>query len=176
MTYTKVTDLNTLATSASEDLLYIVDISDTTDSPEGTSKKISVEKLVEEPLATHTALTNPHSTTYASLSDITGGITTTASSSTPTPTGSKKRNELYITALATAAELQEPSGSPANGNTLIIRIKDNGTAQALTYNAIYTAIGVTLPTTTVLSKVLYLGFIYNSTSVKWECVAVVQEA
>lgn len=97
------------------------------------------------------------------------------SSATPTPTGSYDTNELYITALAASAELQEPSGTPANGNKLIVRIKDNGTARALTYNAIYSGIVDTLPSTTTISKVLYMGFIYNSTATKWEMVALAEE-
>lgn len=100
---------------------------------------------------------------------------TTASSATPSPTGSAKNNELYVTALAAAAELQAPSGTPANGNKLLVRIKDNGTARALTYNAIYSGIVASLPSTTVLSKVLYMQFIYNSTSSKWEMVGIAEE-
>jgi hypothetical protein len=41
----KITDLTPLATAASDDLLYIVDISDTTESPQGTSKQIEVGNL-----------------------------------------------------------------------------------------------------------------------------------
>lgn len=41
----KITDLTLLGESASDDLLYIVDVSDLTDSPEGTSKKIKVENM-----------------------------------------------------------------------------------------------------------------------------------
>ena len=41
----KITDLTLLGESASDDLLYIVDVSDLTDSPDGTSKKIKVENL-----------------------------------------------------------------------------------------------------------------------------------
>ena len=43
----KITDLGTLATAVSGDLLYIVDISDTTESPQGTSKKIEVSNLLD---------------------------------------------------------------------------------------------------------------------------------
>jgi hypothetical protein len=100
-----------------------------------------------------------------------GAQTSTASSATPTPTGDRKRNELYVTALAAAAEFQAPSGTPSNGNILVIRVKDDGTARALTYNAIYSGILETLPSTTTISKVLYMGFIYNSTTSKWELVA-----
>jgi hypothetical protein len=41
----KITDLTPLATAASDDLLYIVDVSDTTESPEGSSKKITLANL-----------------------------------------------------------------------------------------------------------------------------------
>jgi len=102
-------------------------------------------------------------------------IDTTASSATPTPTIAAKRNLFTITALAAAAELQNPTGSPANGDTLLIRIKDNGTARALTYDTDYRGIGVELPDTTVLGKTLYLGLIYNSADSKWDCLAVGQE-
>jgi hypothetical protein len=43
----KITDLGTLATAASDDLLYIVDVSDTSQSPEGTSKQIEVGNLFD---------------------------------------------------------------------------------------------------------------------------------
>jgi hypothetical protein len=41
----KITDLTTLATAASDDLLYIVDVSDTSQSPQGTSKQIELGNL-----------------------------------------------------------------------------------------------------------------------------------
>lgn len=41
----KITDLTQLTTSASDDLLYIVDVSDTTESPQGTSKQIEVGNM-----------------------------------------------------------------------------------------------------------------------------------
>ena len=42
----KITDLTPLATAVSGDLLYIVDISDTTESPQGTSKQIEVGDIL----------------------------------------------------------------------------------------------------------------------------------
>ena len=41
----KITDLTPLGTAASDDLLYIVDVSDFTESPEGTSKQIEVGNM-----------------------------------------------------------------------------------------------------------------------------------
>lgn len=97
------------------------------------------------------------------------------SSSTPTPVGSHKENEYYLTTLAVSATFAAPSGTPANGNTLLIRIKDNGTARTLAWNSIYRAVGVTLPTTTTASRMLYIGCIYNSTDSKWDVVSVVKQ-
>lgn len=106
---------------------------------------------------------------------ITARVVTEASNATPTP-NADTTDEHTITAQAAAAAFAAPSGTPTEGQPMIIRIKDNATARALTWNAIYRAIGVTLPTTTVLSKTLYIGMIYNSTDTKWDVVAVNQEA
>ena len=42
----KITDLGTLTTAVDADLLYIVDISDTSQSPQGTSKQIEVGDIL----------------------------------------------------------------------------------------------------------------------------------
>ena len=78
-----------------------------------------------------------------------------------------------LTALAVADAFAAPTGTPTDGQHLIIRIKDNGTARALTWNSIYRAgSDVALPSTTVLGKTLYLGFIYNAADSKWDLLAV----
>jgi hypothetical protein len=41
----KITDLTPITSAASDDLLYIVDVSDTSQSPEGTSKQIEVGNM-----------------------------------------------------------------------------------------------------------------------------------
>jgi len=102
-------------------------------------------------------------------------ITTEASNAAPTPTGFAEQNIHTITALAAAATIGVPSGAVVNGNSLLLRIKDNGTARALTWNAIYRAVGVTIPATTVISKTLYVGAKYNSADSKWDVIAVGQE-
>lgn len=102
-------------------------------------------------------------------------IGTTTSGSTITPSSAVSQYE--VTALAAAATIAAPSGTPIDGQKLIIRIKDNGTARALTWtttSGAYRAVGTTLPTTTVLSKVVYLGCIYNGQDTFWDVVAVAQ--
>jgi hypothetical protein len=84
-------------------------------------------------------------------------------------------DQAIVTAQAAALTIAAPTGTPVQGRKLIIRIKDNATARALTWNAIFRVIGTTLPTTTVISKTMYIGCIYNSTDTKWDVVAVVEE-
>lgn len=83
-----------------------------------------------------------------------------------------------ITAIAQAFTIANPSGTPTNFQTLLIRIKDNGTARAITWGSGYVAGGVSLPSTTILSKILNLGFIYNTANSlnKFQLVASSQEA
>ena len=103
---------------------------------------------------------------------ITPRVGTVDDSATPTPTGDDQ-DIFTITALAQNATIGTPGGTPVNGQKLIIRILDAGAAKTLAWNAIYRAgTDVALPTTTVLSKTLYCGFIYNSAATKWDLVAV----
>lgn len=91
------------------------------------------------------------------------------SAATVTPTFD---NDLVkVTAQAAALSLANPTGTPIDGLGMVIRIKDNGTARAITYGSQYRAVGVTLPTTTVANKVTYLGLIYNADETTWDVVA-----
>lgn len=100
---------------------------------------------------------------------VTPRVGTTASSTTPTPNADT--DDVYtVTALAAGATFGEPTGTPTSGQPLLIRIKDNGTARSLAFNAIYRAIGVTLPTTTVIGKTMYLGMVYNAADTKWDVI------
>jgi len=87
-------------------------------------------------------------------------------------------SQIYdVTALAVAATVTVPSLSAANGQSVIMRIKDNGTAQGLTFAAGYVDVsGVGLPTTTVASKLLTIGAMYNSSTAKWEVQGINQQA
>lgn len=93
-----------------------------------------------------------------------------ASSATPTP-NADTTDRFMITALAVNTTIGAPTGSPADGRALIIRIKDNGTIRTITWNAIYRAIGITLPTATVAGKTLYIGMFYNAADSKWDVTA-----
>lgn len=99
-----------------------------------------------------------------------------STASTATPVIDLSLVDQYnITALA-AAITGFTISNGADGLKCVIRIKDNGTARAIAYGASIRALGVTLPSTTVLSKTLYLGGIWNGSDSVLDIVAVAQQA
>ncbi len=104
---------------------------------------------------------------------ITKRVTTETSSATPT-INTNNSDMHRITALATAITsfTTNLSGTPTDGQTLWISITDNGTARAITWGASFEASTVALPTTTVISTRLDVGFVWNTVTSKWRCIAV----
>lgn len=104
---------------------------------------------------------------------VTKRVGSTASSATPT-INTDNVDMYIITALAAAITsfTSNLSGTPTDGQTLWISITDNGTARAITWGASFEASTVALPTTTVISTRLDVGFIWNAATSKWRCVAV----
>jgi hypothetical protein len=112
--------------------------------------------------------------TFNAKADINPRVQTVTSAATVTPTS---LNDLVvITAQAAGLTIANPTGTMVQGQALMIRIKDNGTARTIGFGNNYRAIGITLPTTTVISKTLYLGCIWNSTDTKFDVVGLNQEA
>ena len=104
---------------------------------------------------------------------ITLSVTSITTGTTITPNSAYSQYE--VTALATGATIAAPSGSPSDGQRLILRFKDNGTPQALTWtttSGAYRARNVTLPTTTTASTPMYIGCLYNSQDTYWDVLAV----
>jgi hypothetical protein len=73
----KITDLGTLTTAVDADLLYIVDVSDTSQSPQGTSKQIEVGNMFSSGTYTPTASgfvnginVNPQSAKFTKIGNI----------------------------------------------------------------------------------------------------------
>lgn len=104
-------------------------------------------------------------------------VQSVATAATVTPTAND--DLVVITAQAAPLTLAAPTGTLVQGQALMIRIKDDGNAQSITWTSGaggYRAIGVTLPTTTVISKTTYVGLIYNSTDSRWDAIGVTTEA
>jgi hypothetical protein len=97
----------------------------------------------------------------------------TTSSSTPTP-NCATTDHYILTALATAPTFGAPTGTPTDEQSLVFRIKDNGTARLLNFNAIYRGgSNLVLPSTTIANKTMRIGFMYNAADTKWDLVSVI---
>ena len=68
------------------------------------------------------------------------------------------------------------TGTPTDGQMLMIRLKDAGTTKTLTWTMSGGVIGVTLPTTTTTSKWHIIGFKYFTSTTSWKAIAVGEEA
>ena len=104
-------------------------------------------------------------------------ITTVASSATPS-FNTDSTDMLDITALATniTSMTSSMSGTPTNGEKIMIRIKDNGSPRSIAWGASWRGLGVSLPIVTTASKTLYVGATYNSNDNIWDVIAVEQQA
>ena len=126
---------------------------------------ISVEGVTVPTISSTNTFTNKR---------ITPRVGSTSSSATPS-INTDDYDEYDITALAAAITSMTTNltGTPTNGQKLMLRFKDNGTARAITWGTSFQSSGVaTLLATTVISKTHYVGLIYDSTAAKWVCIAV----
>jgi hypothetical protein len=62
------------------------------------------------------------------------------------------------------------TGTPTDGQVLIIEITGTA-ARAITWGTGYESSTVTLPSTTVSTNRLDIGFVWNDATSKWRCVA-----
>ena len=120
------------------------------------------------------ALSSADWTTFNDKASYTPRVQTVTSSATVTAISTN--DIVTITAQAVGLTLANPTGAFVEGQSLIIRIKDNGTARSIAYGTNFRAIGVTAPTTTTANKTTYIGCIYNSTDTKFDIVGTCTEA
>lgn len=151
------------------------DIDDLNQSIENIETNYQIKNLV-------TVIDSNDDTSYPSEKAVIDYVTTQTTTVTTTYTSNSSltpviSNQLFITdylivtALATTSSINEPSGTPTNGKRLVMRIRDNGTSRSLTWNPIYSfSVELSSVAATTAGVTIYLGFIYNSTSLKWECV------
>ncbi len=101
---------------------------------------------------------------------------TGSTASSATPSINTDNVDVYsITALAAniTSMTTNLTGTPNDGDKLLLRIKDNGTSRTITWGASFTSSGVaTLLAATVASQQHTIGLIYSSATSKWICLAV----
>jgi hypothetical protein len=107
-------------------------------------------------------------------------VSSAASITSPLAWNGDNFDQYAATAQAAALTINADAGTPTDGQRIMFRFEDNGTPSALTWTTGvskgFRAVGVTLPTTTVASKVVYVGCIYNLADDRWDALAVGQEA
>jgi hypothetical protein len=103
---------------------------------------------------------------------ITPRVSTTTSSATPTiNTNNTDQFGLTAQAVDITSFTTNLSGTPTDGQKLWIYIVGTA-ARAITWGASFEASTVALPTTTVTTARLDVGFVWNADTSKWRCVAV----
>ena len=96
-------------------------------------------------------------------------VTTT---STATPSINADITDVYgLTAQAADITAVTITGTPVDGQLLWIYIIGTA-ARTITWGSSFESSTVTLPTITVSTNRLDVGFVYNSVTSKWRCVAV----
>jgi hypothetical protein len=110
---------------------------------------------------------------------ITLRINAQTTTTSPWAWNSDSYDQQSFSALANALTINADAGTPTDGQKTVFRFTDNGTARALTWTTgtskSFRSVGTPLPTTTVVSKTLYVACIYNSTAARWDVLAVAQE-
>jgi hypothetical protein len=147
-----------------------VDNTADTAKPVSTATQAALDAKLSTATAASTYIT-ASSTNTLTNKRVTERVTTVSDSATPTP--NSDTDDMYIiTGLTQTATFGAPTGTPTQGQKIMVRVKDNGTARTLAWNAIYRASSdLSLPTVTVAGNTMYLGFIYNSTDSKWDLLS-----
>jgi len=151
----------TLATITTTGNIELGNASDTTLS-RSAAGVLAVEGVVIPSISSTNTLTNKR---------VTKRTGTTTSSATPTI---NTDNVDFYSLTAQAADITSfttnLSGTPTEGQTLWIAITGTG-ARAITWGSSFEASTVALPTTTVSTNRLDVGFVWNTVTSKWRIIA-----
>lgn len=111
---------------------------------------------------------------------ITARVNAQTTTTSPWAWNSDSYDQQSFSALANALTINADAGTPTDGQKVVFRFKDNGTARTLTWTTgttnSFRVVGASLPGTTVAGKTIYVGCIYNALDSRWDAVAYTQEA
>jgi len=94
-----------------------------------------------------------------------------ASSATPAiNTSAVEQFNITAQAAAITSMTTNLTGTPRDGQRLVVRIKDDGNARAITWGSAFVAAGASLLTTTSTGKTHVSEFIYDTAASKWGCI------
>lgn len=151
----------TLATITTTGNIELGNASDTTLS-RSSAGVLAVEGVVIPSISSTNTLTNKR---------VTPRTGTTTSSATPTiNTDNVDFYSITAQTVDITSFTTNLSGTPTDGQKLWIAITGTA-ARAITWGASFEASTVALPTTTVTTNRLDVGFVWNTVTSKWRCVA-----
>lgn len=112
---------------------------------------------------------------------ITKRVTTLGDGRVATITPPGDTADLYrvgaVNGINQAVTIAAPSGTPTDGDRLVLELKFDGTSRAVTWNSIYIAqSGLTLPNPVADTKWRRIEFEYDSTRAKWVAISITTEA
>ncbi len=157
-----------LSTAPTISTIELGNASDTTLS-RSSAGVLAVEGVVIPSVSSTNTLTNKRNTARITSINIPGA----------TPTINTDNCDcVTLTAVGTAITSMTTnlSGTPVNFDQLEFRIKDDGTARAITWGASFLAGPAALPTTTILSKALHVYFEWDSVRSGWVCLSTGSDA
>lgn len=140
---------------------------------DGSTLYLSNGRLASTDLTDSASLARLTSVQTLTNKRVTSRVVTVTQSATPA-INTDNTDVASITGLAQAITSMTTnlSGTPADGDTLLIRLTDDGTGRAISWGAKFEASTIELPTTTVASTMLAVQFIWNTVSSAWRCVGV----
>jgi len=117
---------------------------------------------------------------------ITPRVNAQTTTTSPWAWNSDSYDQQSFSALANALTINADAGTPVDGEKQILRFEDNATPRILTFTGgvskgfrdltgQLTVSGSNFTYTTVASKLVYFGCIYNTADSRWDIVAVTQE-
>ena len=131
---------------------------------------------ISTPTNTATSVVTIDGTQTLTNKRVTPRISSATSYTTDTGTSiaGDTQDMFIVTAQAGALKFNNPTGTPTDGQKLVISVASSTTAaRALTWDTAYGATTVALPTTTAATTAtLTIGFIWSASKSLWQCVAV----
>ena len=135
-----------------------------------TPTTLTASRTITLPDAT-TTMVGTDTTQTLTNKRVTPRVSTTTSSATPTiNTDNVDVFGLTAQTVDITSFTTNLSGTPTDGQKLLIYIVGTA-ARAITWGASFESSTITLPTTTVSTNRLDVGFIWNAATSKWRCVA-----
>ena len=168
------TDWNDAVTALTNVVSATTGALDTTKVVDLTTAQVMTHKDLTDATNTFPAtIPTASSTTTFTNKRITKRVATTTDSATAA-INCDTTDEYQLSAVANATTFTV-TGTPTDGQKLLIRYKDAGVAKGLTFTG-FTALGATIPTITTAGKWGYVGASYNLAATTWHIIAVATEA